>query len=203
MLARRQLRLAVVDALQSVDFIKVLTPGDWTTIPVDFQAEVKVSGLGDRKMPQGKHMPTFTTTVTIQVDGRLQATTAESAQDSIEELQELIEDAVFGSFSIVSQIQQCSDVSTKVEVSSEGKQHVAGLVMVFDFELFESYDQTEIAPQNYPALTSLKVHVDTVYPFDAMATYSSPAFPSSVKPAPRASGPDGRDEGALDITLPT
>lgn len=51
-------------------------------------------------------------------------------------------------------------------------------------------------------LDSIGLHVDTAQPFDPNGTYANPPFPASVHPAPRTSGPDGRDEGALNINLP-
>lgn len=53
-------------------------------------------------------------------------------------------------------------------------------------------------------ITSVGIHADLGAPFDPNGTYtpSTDAPPYTPAPAPRTSGPDGRDEGALDITLP-
>lgn len=48
-----------------------------------------------------------------------------------------------------------------------------------------------------PAIVPLyeeTVTADLTNVFDPLGTYSSPAFPSSVRAAPRVEGPDGRPE---------
>lgn len=201
-LSRRQLRLAALSALQTIAGVPVLSPGDWDTPSVNLP-EIKLRCGDDRKASVTKTIPEFTTTVTLEISARLEADTAALAQDAIEALGEQVEEAIFGNVALVKLCQQFSTVITKTEVTSDGRKHFGGLQMFLDCEVFEAFDPIEINPSDYGALTSVGIHVDLVNVVDKTATYASPPFPASVTPAPRTSGPDGRDEGALLIPLPT
>lgn len=195
--AQRQIRLAAKSALEAANIVVVVdSPGDWN-VPASDLPIIQLRSPGNRKEGQTKAVPQFTTTVTLQLQARAEATTADAAQDAIEDLGDRIEQALFTNYDLLSLVQAFSSVDGRVEISSEGKQHIASLSMSIDCELFETY-----TPVDPPALTSIGIHVDTGMPFDPTGTYANPPFPDAVQPAPRTSGPDGRDEGALDITLP-
>ena len=68
--------------------------------------------------------------------------------------------------------------------------------------MFDPFNDAPLCLQPVlPDLAGLGIHVDLVSQFDAAGTYVGSLFPSSVAPAPRQSGPDGRDEGALNFNL--
>ncbi|HQT79768.1 MAG TPA: hypothetical protein PLD10_22215, partial [Rhodopila sp.] len=83
MLARRQVRLAAVAALQSITGLTVQSPGDWATPPEKMPAAL-LRVVSERKDSVVKQMPEFTTTVTLEIQLRTQALTASAAQDAIE-----------------------------------------------------------------------------------------------------------------------
>lgn len=199
-LARRQLREAVKTVVQAITGVTVESPGDWATPPGKLP-NIKLRCGIDRKQSVAKTQPEFTTTVTLELLARVGASTASAAQDAIEDLGQKIELAILGAPAFVVLLQQVSSVTTQTEINAEGEQHLAGIQMSIDCEVFEAFDPTEINPADYPALQQLNVHVDTAAPFDATGTYASPAFPDSVTPAPRTSGPDGRDEGTLQLDM--
>lgn len=212
MLARRQLRLAVLAALQAIPSVTVLSPGDWDT-PTTVLPAILMRVGRERKESVAKTQPEFTTSCVVEIEARVEATTAESAQDSIESLGYAIENAVYQNYAVMGMVQQIALVDSETEITANGRRHLAGLKMSVTFEMFESFDPTETAPllTTWPVipvttvpLTSVGIHADMDAPFDPNGTYtpSTDAPPYTPTPAPRTIGPDGRDEGALDIQLP-
>ncbi|MCU4119302.1 hypothetical protein [Variovorax sp. N23] len=211
MSARRQIRLAVMRTLRGIaDVTTVASPGDWPTPPEKLPA-LLVNAPTESKRSLNKGMAAFTTAVSIVIQGQVQSKTAEGAQDAIEDLVFWVENAILTSYWLTRIIEQFSSVQTEVECKADGSAHLAGFRMTIVAETFESFDATAVPPDESawpPAdptiapLTSVGIHLDMADPFDATGTYASPAFPDAVLPAPRTSGPDGRDEGALDIQLP-
>lgn len=211
MSARRQFRLAIVAELRTkIPGVNVMSPGDWPTPPEKLPA-LLVNVPTEQKQSVNRGMAEFTTTCSIVVQGQVSATTGEAAQDAIEDLVYRTEEAILRGYWIVGMGQQFTTVQTEVECKADGNWHLAGFRMTFNAETFESFDPTADTPaasQWPPAdpvispFTEVQLHVDTAAPFDANGTYPDSPFPSSVQPAPRTSGPDGRDEGALDIQLP-
>jgi hypothetical protein len=202
MLSRRQLRLVAMAVISAITSITVESPGDWETPPSKLP-NIKLRAPSERKISIVRSMPEFTTTVTLELLVTLQADTAEGAQDAIEGLGQTIEDAFFSAQTIVQLVQQFPSVTTETRITADGEQHVAQMRMSVECEVFETYDPTLINPGDYPSLAQIQLHADLQRPFDASGTYPGPAFPDSVTPAPRTVGPDGRDEGALLIDLPT
>lgn len=200
-LGRRELRLAVQAVLQALPGVTVESPPATATAP----KQMPYIGLRcgtERKASVEKQMPEFTTTATLEILARVAATTAPAAQDGIESLVNSIELAVFGAPSVVKLLQQIASVTSTTEISGEGSAYQAETLIAIDCEFFEVFDPTVIAPANYPALEGVDVHLDAVHPADPTGVYTGSPFPASVTPAPRTAGPDGRDEGYLQIDLP-
>ncbi|WP_431276274.1 hypothetical protein ACQ858_08475 [Variovorax ureilyticus] len=211
MSARRQLRLAIVAALAArVQGTYQVTPGNWPTASEKLPA-LLVSVPTEQRTSINRGVPEFTTMISVVVQGQVDGLTAEEAQDRIEDLAYRVEEAILKGYWVIRMIQQFSSIQTDVECTADGKRHFAGFRMTLVGEVFESFDPTadippgSVWPPADPTLAPLEsvgIHVDTTDPFDATGTYPSPPFPDAVTPAPRTSGPDGRDEGALDIQLP-
>lgn len=201
-LGRRELRLAVLAVLQALPGITTVeSPPATSTQP----KEMPYIGLRcgtERKGSFEKQMPEFTTTATLEILVRAAATTREAAQDAIEALANAIELAVFGAPSVIKMLQQVAGVTSTTEINGEGSAYQAETLISIDCEFVEVFDPTVIAPANYPPLEGANVHVDTVHPFDKNGVYLNLPFPASVTPAPRTAGPDGRDEGYLQLDLP-
>jgi hypothetical protein len=212
MLARRQLRLAVVAALQAIPGLNVQSPGDWNTPPAQLPAAL-VRTSNDRKDAQGTQQPEFTTAVSVDILLRVQAITQAAAQDALEALGYQVEKALFTNYAIVGMLSRISSVDTDTEITAEGSAQFGRASIRMVGECFESFDSTEAdpAPSAWPVvpaptvpLESVGVHADLVNVYDPSGTYtpSADAPPYTPTAAPRTSGPDGRDEGALDIALP-
>lgn len=214
MSARRQLRLAVLGALNamktSAGIATIDSPGDWTTPPEKLPAVLMRSGRGHRESKM-KGMVEFDSSVAIEIEARVEAASASAAQDAIEALSYAIENAILTDYNVIGMVQQVSSIDEEIEITAEGKHHLGGIKMVLSFELFEAFDPTATAPAatTWPAvpaqivpLTNFTLTGDLINIFDPNGTYVGTLFPSEVLPAPRTSGPDGRMEGGLDITLP-
>ncbi|QNK65758.1 hypothetical protein [Variovorax sp. PAMC26660] len=211
MSARRMLRLAVVALLRAeIPGTTIVSPGDWPTPPEKLPA-LLVNVPTETKQSINKGQPEFTTTASVVVQGQVTATTAEAVQDLIEDLAYRVENAILTGYWLNRMTQQFATVQTEVECTADGGRQLAGFRMTLSTETFESFDPTQASPpaSTWPPaepaivpLESMGIHLDTTSPFDATGTYPNPPFPGAVQPAPRTTGPDGRDEGALDIQLP-
>ncbi len=210
MLARRQIRLAAMAALLTLPNVRLLTPGALPTQGAKVP-EIKVRTEGDTKVSITRAMPEFTTTVHLVVEIKVSATTEGAAQDALEALCYSAEQVLLTNYALIGASQQVSSISTTSDISCEGREHFGEALMRLDVETFEAFDPTAVPPvaTTWPpvtdpieALTSMGIHLDMADPYDPNGTYTGSLFPTEVQPAPRTTGPDGRDEGALDITLP-
>jgi len=215
MIGRRQLRLAVVGALQSAGLsvngtpVQQESPGDWD-IPEEQLAMVTVRTTDETKQAQTSGQANFTTTCSVVVRAVLANETAEKAQDDIEGLWYAVEFAMLTNFSIVNAVQRISSVRSTLEVKADGARQLAGMVGVFELEYFEAFDamQPPPAPTPWPKdpptpapMTDVSLTGDLVNVFDPSGNYPGAPFPAAVQPAPRTSGPDGRTEVGLSISL--
>ncbi len=216
MLARRQLRLAVVAAIQGIQsaagIVTIDSPGDWSTPPEKMPAVLIRVGK-ERKESVGRTIPEFNTTTLVEIEARLEEPTAAAAQDAIEALGYAIENAVLKNYNVVGMVQQFSSIDTDTEISADGRKQIGAFKMEIFCEMFEAFDPelSDPAATTWPptppvtsSLTSVGLHADLVNVYDQSGTYtpSADAPPYTPVPAPRTSGPDGRDEGSLDINLP-
>ena len=198
---RRLMRLAVVAALKQANLtvggipVDVESPGDWSFSQGGLPA-IAVRALHDAKSSVAPTEPQFDTSTTIAVKAVVQATTAEAAQD----------------YSVVGACKQVLSVDSEQEISSEGQNHLAGVTASFVFESYEVFDPILPDPTltTWPVsapptvdVTTVTLDADLTNVFDPTATYPNPPFPSAVAPAPRTSGPDGRAEGGVSLTLPS
>jgi hypothetical protein len=173
--------------------------GNYPVMFLQTPSEEKAS-LGPNSAPQ------FTTTTTVRIVARVTAPQAKNdagaaaAELALEALQTQIEIALINNPALMSQLQQIPWVRAQKEVNGESEQHVGELVMEIGMEFYQGPE--DFYPVSSVSLEQITVDFDAVNVYDANGTYPDPPFPDSVEPAPRTSGPDGRAEGGLDITLP-
>jgi len=206
MLARRQVRLAAVAALNAGALgTEVDSPGDWSTPPDGFPA-ILLRVPSDRKESKQMGQPEFDTTIVVEIEARVAANSASDAQDAIEAFCYRIEQLLLTDFELVKIVQRVTSVDTSTTISAEGRVHIAEAKMSFAFEVFEAFDPFDpfdpFDQSDPPPITSFGIHVDAINVADPTGTYPNAPFPSSVTPAPRTAGPDGRDEGGLEIAIP-
>lgn len=201
MLARRQLRLQMKQVLETLTGYTIESPFVLATPPRKLPYVGLRCGL-DRKESVAKSAPAFTTSTTLEVSARLSAGTPEDAQDAIEDLGYVLEQACLAAPEFVSLLQQIASVTSTTDISGEGSTFVAELLMSVDCECYEEYDVVAIDPDRYPQLLEMDLHVDMKNVADPTGVYAYAPFPAAVTPAPRVAGPDGRDEiyAAIDMS---
>lgn len=189
----------------------VYSPFDWPTAPTASPV-ILVHARKERKESLGRNTPEFNVTTTIEIIARTKAPAqvgdggSGAALAAAETLKAQIETALINNPAIWAdpnggqRIQQFTSVDSELNTSSEGEMPMAELVMLIDVEFYQGPEV--FFPIPTVPLQTINLHVDTAAPFDPNGTYANPPFPSAVHPAPRTSGPDGRDEGALTINLP-
>jgi hypothetical protein len=160
MTARRQVRLAVLAALQGAHLgCTIQSPGDWETPPENLPA-ILLRTPSDRKTGVMAGQAEFNTSVGIQLEARLQAGSAEAAQDAIESLSYRIECAVFTNYQLLRIVQSMPAVDSTIEISANGRQHLAGVLMNFTFEVFEAFDPVLQSPNQPVAVPLAEVRAD-------------------------------------------
>lgn len=211
MLARRQVRLAALAALQSIPGVTVYSPGDWS-LPLARLPAIRMRIAADRKQSKQRGQPEFDTTVTLVIEAAVEGSSAEAAQDALEALGYAIEQVLLNSAPLIQISQQVASVDTEIEITAEGAKHVAGQKMLAYFEVFEAFDPTAAPPADAPwpptvpapvPLTEIGLVADLTNVFDPSGSYPTPTDPAYTPTSPpRTTGPDGRPEGGLDIVLP-
>jgi hypothetical protein len=168
MTARRRVRLAVKAALEAANLgCQIQSPGDWET-PSDQLPSILMRASSDRKTATTAGQTTFTTTVSIEIEARLEANTAERAQDDLEALSHAIECAVLTNYDLTGIVQKFVSVDTVIEITAGGRRHLGGVAMTFLLEVFEVFDpvlQSPIQPVAVP-LTEVQINKDGVVGID-------------------------------------
>lgn len=195
----RALTQQAIIAAQTTAFNRVYSPRDYKLWDGLYPC-VQVKTPQQQRQSLGKSgTPHFNTVVSVVVIATVQADTEDEAEEQLEFLENQIEKAVITNFEILDAIEQFETVQTEQVVTSEGSQHIGQVQLVFNMQSYEEFNPTD--EMALEPLDAFNVHVDTIYPYDATGTYTNPAFPDSVQPAPRTRGIDGRDEGYLELDV--
>jgi hypothetical protein len=209
MLARSCIRRAALGALKVLETtggVKVInSPGVWTVQP-EKTPTVLLRVSRTSKDAISSSTTNFMSTVLVEIESKLIAATGEDAQAAIEELDALVEQALLTNTDFVKLSQRIS-IEAETQITSEARNHVAGTQMLVRCELIETFDPIADAPDALqpaaPPLEGVNLHADLVSQFDPLGVYGDVLFPDAVQPAPRTAGPDGRDEGYVEINFPT
>lgn len=175
-----------------------IAKGDYPLIYLHSPAE-DMESMGRSGAPQ------FTVTAVIRISARIQlknmAGNAAAAQsvDDLEVFQQQIKSALINYPPLMARIQQFAFVRSQIQEDGEGALELAELVMDIGMEFYQGPEDFYPVPLDEPQ----QIHItnDLTNVFDASGTYSDPAFPQAITPAPRATGPDGRAEAVLDIDI--
>jgi len=185
----------------------VYSPRDWPTTHSTYPV-VLVRTPEEFATSKGRFgVPEFDNTITLAIAGRVEATTEAAADTAARSLAKQIKAAILqnGQFLYSQEVQQVASFTSKIEVTAEGKLHIGDVMISFSVEVFQVYEPIYDADgaEMAPALTRIDIHADMAAPFDANGAYPAPTTPPYTPDAPpRTSGPDGRDEAALQIILP-
>lgn len=195
---RSAIRKLVVAALQAAAAApSIQSPGDWSVPPAKLPAILVRCG-DDQKTSTGPNGETqFNTDFVIEIRGIVSASTAEAAQDALEDLGATIEDVILRNIGIREAAQDFPVIATATEIKADGRVHFGAVSIAMHFQIYEAFD-----PDVTTSLQEVSLTADLANVFDPSGTYPNPPFPDAIEPAPRTSGPDGRAEGGFDIELP-
>lgn len=194
------LRGLVVTALRNANTLagdRVFAPRDWPVTSKDMPALLVDDEREESESRGNVGFPSFHTTAILVVDGKVEGDTSDEAKADLATLRRQIKVAVLTDWDIITSIEQVVAIRTETSVTAGTKKHVGELRMQFAFRYPEDFEMAVT-----DELQGVDVHVDTIDPFDPTGTYPDPPFPDAVQPAPRTSGPDGRDEGRLTFDFP-
>lgn len=201
------LRLLAASALSSATDAgtNVFAARDWPTWNGSYPVLYLHTPIEEKESLGRNGAPQFTVTATLRISARVQKPTtttgtgAAAAVVALETLQRQMELALVNNPALMGQLQQFPFVRTEMKVDDDGDQNLAELVMDVGMEFYQGPE--DFYPVPTVPLEQITVDADLANVFDATGTYANPPFPQSVEPAPRTSGPDGRAEGGLEITL--
>jgi hypothetical protein len=214
----RGLAANVLGATNIVAPSSILIHPDWPTMSPVYPA-LLVYTRSERKESKLRGPPEYDTTLPLTIGIRFEGDSAPAALAGAEALEETVEAALLSSQPFMTQLQQVAFIDKSIEVTSGGKKHLAEITLDLGLEYFEAFEWNCTGtnglgyfpiPESPPAILSgpvinllqVNVTLDSINVFDPTGTYPPGEFASSVTPAPRTQGPDGRAEGTLQITLP-
>ncbi|HZV08746.1 MAG TPA: hypothetical protein VFF94_03275, partial [Novosphingobium sp.] len=124
---------------------RVYKPGDWPAqsgqLPV-----IKLRILRENRQSAGRGTVMYTTTATIRVMGEVESYAepdnagAAAAEGACWALKRQIEVAIVNSYALFMRIQQIASIDSQLAYNSEGRTHVAAIIMDFAVEFFEDSD---------------------------------------------------------------
>jgi hypothetical protein len=194
----------VVDALDGTTAAagNVYSPRDWPTFdgsyPVLFIADTE-----EQADSLGRNAPQYNVTTTVTIEARVQMEPlnqdigAGLVYDYLGQMREQVKKALINYTPLMSKLQQFSFFRSRIVTDPSGDQHLGRMVFEVGLEFYQGPEDFYDYP--FSEVDQLHLHVDSGNVFDPGGTYPNPPFPDAVKPAPRTSGPDGRDEGYIVI----
>lgn len=183
---------------------RVYSPGDWPTWDSQYPY-IRARILSDSKESLGRSAARFTVTGTLRFTltvGNFASPDdqgAGTAEQALWLLQRQVETALINNTAIMSQVQQVASMHSRDAYSADGAQHYGALELDVALEFYQDAD--DFWPIPTVGLTQINLDADLQNIFDPTGTYANPPFPTSVQPAPRTAGPDGRAEAVLIINF--
>lgn len=184
---------------------RVYTARTWNTFPKEYPLiylkppkESKES-LGRQGAAQFNTTATFTIEARHKVPSQPDGLSAAVLQDALATLGEQIQVAVVNNPSLRKNIQQVAFIETDMQLSDEGAQEQGEMQVSIGLEFYQGVEDFFISP--FTEIDSVSITADLISPYDPSGTYADTAFPDAATTAPRTSGPDGRAEGGLTLTL--
>lgn len=190
----------------------VYSPRTWPTWKGNYPS-ILCRALYEVKESQGPAAIEFDVTAIIRISGRAQAPAlredagAADVETALWRLQRQIEIAVINNPIIMllpngdgDRLKHYPKVETHNLISAETREPTGELMMDVSMQFYQGPE--DFCPIPLIPLEEIQINADLVNVFDANGAYARPPMGYPVKPPPRTSGPDGRNEGALDIVLP-
>lgn len=155
----------------------------------------------DSKRGISKSPPIFDTTVAVQVQLFVTMPTQETAQETAEELSDIVESRIFTYVPLIDLVNAFRTANTQIYVDTAGAKPVAKIDMTLEIETREQFVQLE----GFAVLQELAMAVDFAGgPVDPIGAYLAPPVGDVPTLAPRSpvdGGPDGRVEGLIRLDM--
>ena len=167
MIDRAVLRASAVAVLKGANTAagtRVFSPLDFPTTPGNYPVLIVRTPREHKENNAPRSgLPSFWSTISLAVVGRVEGTTEAAAESALETLSDQIENALLtnGQFIFANQIQQFSSVETSMEVRAENERHYGETVVSFAIEVPQYYEPTIDAAGALigPSLTALDLTV--------------------------------------------
>lgn len=162
---RKKIRLSAVAVFKAAKTLaekNVYSPRDWPTMPGGYPL-IMVRTPHERKenVSPRNGPPTFFSTITLAVLGRVEAKTEAEAETMLEQLSGQIEHALLtnGQFIYDNEVQQFASVDISMDVRAEGEMHYGETVISFGIEVPQIFEPCIDAEGNRigPAVNEISI----------------------------------------------
>lgn len=184
---------------------RVYSALDWPTTASQYPLIYCKTPTEEKESLSRNGGPDFTVTATLKVEARAEVGALPNGQSAaILERQlaligQQIQVALINNPTLMGELQQVPFIRTEMNMTSAGNKELGEIEVAIGLEFFQGAEDFYQLP-TWP-LETLSLTADLRNVFDPSGTYADSTFPNAATAAPRQSGPDGRAEGGLTITL--
>jgi hypothetical protein len=144
-------------------------------------------------------VPTYETVFTATIIARAEGGSEAEVEATLDAISEAIDAALFREGSLLAVCEDIREMETRRKIEGQGERHVGQDGHAVDLVFTEGFEPAEARLSPF---TSVRVRVDAIDPADPAGNYgTTPPWPAPAAP-PRESGPDGRAEAELHLTIP-
>ena len=202
-----ELLALAVDALKGATLAgdRVYSALNWPTTALQYPMIYCKTPTEDKESLSRNGAPSFNVTVTLKVEARAELGALPNGQSAallerqLALLGQQIQVALINNPALMGKLQQIPFIRTEMRTTDAANKEIGEIEVAIGLEFFQSGEDFYPLP-SWP-LETLAITGDLRNVFDPSGTYPESAFPDSVTEAPRTSGPDGRAEAGLFITL--
>ena len=196
-----------VEALQGATLAgdRVYSALTWPTTAAQYPQIYCKTPTEDKESLSRNGGPDFTVTATLKVAARAEVGALPNGQSAallerqLALMGQQIQVALINNPSLMGLLQQVPFIRTEMSMTSDGNKELGEIEVAIGLEFFQGADEFYPLP-TWP-LETLALTGDLINVYDPSGTYADSTFPDAATAAPRTSGPDGRAEGGLTITL--
>jgi len=140
-LYRAELREAAATALMNAKTIAGVNVFTARSLPIKSDAlpAIYLQVAQDRAESQGRGPPAFTRNATLAIRALVSGGTPENAELTCDIIAEQIEQTLMCDYTFQSMIQQVSDMTSEIKVTSETDKHIGEVRMLLGLEYYENF----------------------------------------------------------------
>lgn len=202
-----ELLALAVDALKGATLAgdRVYSALNWPTTAAQYPLIYCKTPTEDKESLSRNGAPNFNVTATLKVEARAEVGALPNGQSAallerqLALLGQQIQVALINNPALMGELQQVPFIRTEMRMTDAGNRELGEIEVAIGLEFFQSGEDFFPLP-SWP-LETIALTADLVNVFDPTGTYPDAEFPDSATDAPRTSGPDGRAEAGLIITL--